>query len=183
MSTDALPVAAPDPVPPVRCGSRAGGCAVPPEEAEWLGALLADLRLRLRPAGRVEADLVESLAVLELKLARLDALELRALGGTADEGAARLPSLGTLVRYRTRLLKERSEIDLRLRQLADARRTDEAEPAAAAADLAGLDDLAAMIMAESRPRPPEGEGRGQASAPALNRHERRRREAELRRAA
>ncbi len=183
------------PEPPARYGFRAGGCAVRPEEVLWFGTLLTDLALRLQPVDRAEADLMEALAVLELKLARLDALELRALEGDGDAEAPPLPSMATLVRYRSQLLKERAEIDRRLARLVEARGTNEAEPAEPAE---GLDDpelkrlhaMASRVLADSWRQPAAGTAADPAgAAPSAerpghpNRHERRRREAELRRAA
>ena len=189
MADAASPPACP-PEAPLRYGFRAGGCAVRPEEALWFGTLLTDLTCRLQPVDRAEADLVEAMAVLELKLARLDALELRVLDGEGEEAAARLPSLTTLARYRSQLLKERSEIDRRLGQLARSRGTDEAEPGEAAPmdpeaarRLAELHGVASRALAKSWQQPMAGKAESPAAAPAPNRHERRRREAELRRAA
>lgn len=189
MTADAAPPSAGSPEAPLRYGFRAGGCAVRPDEARWFGMLLTDLALRLEPCDRLEADLMEALAVLELKLARLDALELRVLAGDDEDGAARLPSLTTLVRYRSQLLKERAEIDRRLDHFVEARGTNEAEADDAgptdpqeARRRAELRDAAGRILARSWQQPMAGGAEGPVP-PALNRHERRRHEAEQRRAA
>ncbi|HMR33510.1 MAG TPA: hypothetical protein PKA13_19165 [Geminicoccaceae bacterium] len=180
------------PETPVRYGFRAGGCAVRPEEALWFGTLLTDLTFRLQPVDRAEADLMEALAVLELKLARLDALELRVLEGDGDAEAAPLPSMATLVRYRSQLLKERAEIDRRLGRLVEARGTNEAEPDEGLDDpeLKQLHAMASRVLSDSWRQPaagtavdPSGAAPSAERSDRPNRHERRRREAELRRAA
>jgi hypothetical protein len=162
----------------IRHGRRAGGCIVQPDEADWFRSLLASLIARLKPADEVEASLVESLAVLELKLVRLDVLELRALAGDDGEQAGRLPSLGMLVRYRARLLKERWEIDHRLRLLAASRCTNEAE--AKAVPGSAVEAWAARRLALDAER--ERQATAGAAAP-LNRHERRRLAAGMRQVA
>jgi hypothetical protein len=178
MATDPLST----PATTVRYGFRAGGCAVLPEEADWFRLLLGSLLARLKPADEVEASLVEAMAVLELKLVRLDAMELRLLAGETGEGAVRLPSLHTLAGYRARLLKERWEIDHRLRLLAASRDTNEAEGADREARIGFLESWAAKVLATAGRQPDRPTEAGSAKAPA-NRHERRRQEAELRRAA
>jgi hypothetical protein len=169
----------------VRHGLRGSAIEVLPEESAWLASLQESLAARWRPADETEESLVQALAVLELKLARLDALELRALTGEAAEDGPKLPSLNTLVRYRSRLLKERWETDHRLRSAIRQRCTNEAEAKAAALaqgrDRQALDErwhaleerAKAQLEAEDAAQP----------APALNRQQRRRLEAHLRRAA
>jgi hypothetical protein len=163
----------------IRHGRRAGGCIVQPDESDWFQSLLASLLARLKPADEVEASLVESLAVLELKLVRLDVLELRTVAGDEGEQAGRLPPLGTLVRYRARLLKERWEIDHRLRLLAASRCTNEAEAKGAPAGSA-VEAWAARRLALDAER--QRQATAGATAP-LNRHERRRMAAGMRQVA
>ena len=178
--TDAAPVDAP------RYGFRASCCAVLPEEAQWFHALLRGLVARLKPLDEVEVSLVDAMAVLELKLLRLDALELQVLGGFSDEGTARPPSLGTLASYRSRLLKERWDIDHRLQLLVASRCTNEAEAKERQARMSFLESWAAKTVADARQRstsPGCAPPATPAAEPPANRQGRRRREAELRRAA
>ena len=131
--------------------------------------------------------------MLELKLVRLDAMELRLLAGETGEGAARPPSLHTLAGYRARLLKERWDMDHRLRLLAASRDTNEAEASDRQARIDFLESWAAKVLATAGRQPagpaaeagrPVGKSAGRASGrPPANRHERRRQEAGLRRAA
>ena len=153
MTTDPLSASAAIPVAPVRCGLRAGGCAVLPEEADWFRSLLGSLLARLKPADAAAANLVEAMAVLELKLVRLDAMELRLLAGETGEGAARPPSLHTLAGYRARLLKERWDMDHRLRLLAASRDTNEAEASDRQARIDFLESWAAKVLATAGRQP------------------------------
>jgi hypothetical protein len=181
MPTDSVPSPTADTVevptePTIRFGLRGGGCAVLADEAEWFGQLQASLMARLKPADEVEASAVEAIAVLELKLVRLDALELRVLAAGDGDDAPKLPSLNTLARYRSRLLKERWELDHRLRLLAASRCTNEAEPGASMRDpAAGRSPLEIWVerrQAEARAAKRPANAQAEATPP-LNRHQRR----------
>jgi hypothetical protein len=122
----------------LRHGLRGGGISVRAEESAWYAGLLATHQDLYKPANAAEASLVEQLCLVELKLHRLDLLELAALDGAAD-GAAEtrlgLPSLSTLARYRSRITKERWELEHRLSQLQQRRRAEGADAAGARAEL------------------------------------------------
>ena len=118
-----------------RHGRRAGGIAVRPEEQAWYAALLADHERLYAPVDAAEACLVEQLCLVELKLARLDRLELAALDAAADDPTRPPPGLAALVRYRARIAKERWELEHRLAQLAGRRQAQSADPATAGAAL------------------------------------------------
>jgi hypothetical protein len=112
----------------VRHGLRGATIEVLPEEQGLLVELMDSLSRRWRPADAVEHGLVQAMALVELKLARLDTVELQVLAASVEEpDGKRLPSLNTLVRYRSRLLKERWEAEYRLRTAIEQRRTNEAE--------------------------------------------------------
>jgi hypothetical protein len=168
----------------VRHGLRGAIIEVLPEEQGWLAELLASLAGRWQPADAVEQGLVQSLALLELKLVRLDTVELQALAAGPDADGPRLPSLSTLVRYRSRLLKERWEAEHRLRTAIAQRCTNEAEARtkalASSRDRMALDErchrqerAAEAILAAAAER----------QVPPLNREQRRRLAAVQRRAA
>ncbi len=118
----------------LRHGLRGGGIAVRAEECHWYAGLLATHLDLYAPTNAAEESLVEQLCLVELKLHRLDLLELAALDGAAEgepETSARLPSLATLARYRSRIVKERWELEHRLTQLRHRRQTQGADAAAA----------------------------------------------------
>ena len=141
-----------------RHGRRAGGLAVRPEEADWYAALLADHRRLYAPRDEAEASLVEQLCLVELKLARLDLLELAALDAAQSDAAQALPSLARLARYRTRIVKERWELEHRLTQLAARRHAGSGDAAATrqavqeAARTRALGSLALLGLAQPAPR-------------------------------
>ena len=112
---------------------RGGIIEVFAEERSFLDDMLASLTARWRPADIVEHDLVRTVALISLKLVRLDTIEMRVLAAPDAEAAgSRLPSMSTLLRYRARLTKERWEAEHRLRLAIAQRCTNEAEAGAAA---------------------------------------------------
>jgi hypothetical protein len=119
----------------LRHGLRGGGISVREEESGWYAELLATHRDLYAPANEAEGSVVEQLCVLELKLHRLDVLELAALepaaGDDGERKGPRPPSLATLARYRNRIVKERWELEHRLTQLQHRRK-------ALGADAAGV---------------------------------------------
>lgn len=111
----------------VRHGLRGGGFAVRAEESDWYAGLLATHLELYAPANAAEQSFVEALCMVELKLFRLDLLELRVLEPTGEEAegeekSPRLPTLATLARYRSRLVKDRWDLDHRLGQLVQRRK-------------------------------------------------------------
>ncbi|MFO1067740.1 MAG: hypothetical protein U1E14_04370 [Geminicoccaceae bacterium] len=153
-----------------RHGLRATTIQVGPEEAAALERLHASLARRWQPHDAAAEELVQTLAVLELKLARLDGLELRLThrldgGEPADAG---LPSMATLQRYRASLQRERDAVERRLLEPPELRCTNEAEP----------ERPAAAAPAATPPAGPPAKAHRH-----LNRHERRRLAAEARRTA
>ncbi len=124
----------------VRHGLRGAVIEVSPEERNFLVETAASLERRWTPADAAERNLVQALAVMELKLVRLDTIEMQVLGAAIEQpDGRRLPSLATLTRYRNRILKERWEAEHRLRTAQAQRCTNEAEGKALAA---ARDDLA-----------------------------------------
>jgi len=119
----------PSPASPakVRHALNGGAVEMTPDESAWLAEMLRGLEARWRPADAVERAIVQSLALLELKLLRLDVFELRALDAGPESEGPKLSPLVTLGRYRARLLKERWEAEYRLRAAIAERRTNEAE--------------------------------------------------------
>ena len=97
------------------------------EESAWFAGMVRGLEARWRPADAFERATVQSLALLELKLLRLDVFELRALDAGPESEGPKLSPLVTLGRYRARLLKERWESEYRLRAAIAERCTNEAE--------------------------------------------------------
>ena len=164
----------------VRHGLCGGSIEVFPEERDFLADMVASLQARWRPADIVERDLVQAIALVALKLVRLDAMEMQLLapaGGQADAG--RLPSLGTLLRYRARLTKERWEAEHRLRLAIAQRGTNEAEArsqAVAGGREAFVASEAVSLLNEARTAP-------ERSPLPLNREQRRRLAAVRRKAA
>ncbi len=123
-----------------RHGLRGTSIEVSLDEQDFLSEALDNLNRRWQPSDAVEHGLVQSLALIELKLVRLDAIEMQVLAvAIAEPDGKRLPSLNTLVRYRSRLLKERWEAEHRLRAAIAQRCTNEAEHNALAK---GSNDLA-----------------------------------------
>ena len=98
------------------------------------------------PVDATERATIEALVVCEIKLARLDQLEMRALDqALADEIAepvGKLPSLSTLDRYRGRIMRERRELEARLESLKNARSDLVGETAVRPEALRYLADLA-----------------------------------------
>jgi hypothetical protein len=112
----------------VRHGLRGTAIEVLPQEQDLLADTLSSLESRWQPADAIEHGLIQAIALLELKLVRLDTIELQVLAAAIEEpDGKRLPSLNTLVRYRSRLLKERWEAEHRLRTAIAQRCTNEAE--------------------------------------------------------
>lgn len=95
-----------------RHGLRAAGLALDPAETALAAELRAAWALRVLPADAIEAQAIEALVTVELKLMRLDRLELQALD--AEQGERPPPPLATLDRYRGRLLRERLAGERRL---------------------------------------------------------------------
>ena len=161
----------------VRHGLRGTTIEVSPEEQDFLADTAASLERRWKPADAVEHNLVQALALMELKLVRLDTVEMQVLAAAiAEPDGKRLRSLATLTRYRNRILKERWEAEHRLRTAVAQRGTDEAEAAALAKgrDDADRRDTGAFLLdalAQTRAGQP------------LNREQRRRLAAVQRRAA
>jgi hypothetical protein len=170
-----------------RHGLRGTVIEVRPEERSLLADTLASLASRWQPVDAIERGLLQTLALMELKLVRLDTIEMQVLAASIEEpDGKRLPSLNTLVRYRSRLLKERWEAEYRLRTAISQRCTNEAETRAKALQN-GRDQLA---LDERIHRQEEratarlaAEDAAATATPALNRQQRRRLEAHLRRAA
>ncbi|HMR34589.1 MAG TPA: hypothetical protein PKA09_26780, partial [Geminicoccus sp.] len=121
----------------VRHGLRGATIDVTPDEHDLLSRTTASLERRWKPVDATEHNLVQSLALMELKLVRLDTIEMQVLAAAIEEpDGKRLPSLNTLLRYRN--LKERWEAEYRLRTAIAQRCTNEAE---AAALTKGRDDI------------------------------------------
>ena len=116
---------------------------VSPEEQDFLADMVASLDARWQPADAAERALIRTIALVALKLIRLDGIELQVLGAAiAEPDGRRLPSLDNLAPYRERLLKERSEAAHRLRLAVAQRDRNEGEAgpdvaATAAAEPAG----------------------------------------------
>ena len=164
----------------VRHGLCGGSIEVFPEERSFLADMTASLEARWRPADVVEQDLVQTIALISLKLVRLDAIEMQVLAASIEEpDGKRLPSLNTLLRYRARLTKERWEAEHRLRTAIAQRCTNEAEARkqAVAEGRRGFVVSEAMSLLEESRTDPE------ASPLPLNREQRRRLAAVLRKAA
>ncbi len=107
-------------------GLRAERLSLTDEERGFARELRRDLTSRNLPGDAAERATVESMVIVEIKLARLDALEMRALdlAMLEDEDAPvskRMPSLSTLDRYRGRLMRERHELEARLQDLQASR--------------------------------------------------------------
>ena len=117
----------------VRHGLRGGSIEVSPEERDFLVEATVSLQRRWQPVDAVEHGLVQALALMELKLVRLDTVEMQVLAASIGEpDGKRLPALATLTRYRNRILKERWEAEHRLRTAIAQRCTNEAEARALA---------------------------------------------------
>ncbi|HMR34513.1 MAG TPA: hypothetical protein PKA13_25780 [Geminicoccaceae bacterium] len=165
----------------VRHGLRGGSIEVFPEERSFLADMTASLEARWRPADIVERDLVQTIALISLKLVRLDAIEMQVLATCIEEpDGKRLPSLSTLIRYRARLTKERWEAEHRLRLAITQRCTNEAETrkqAVADGRRGFVTDEAMSLLEESRAAGADPR------QPLLNREQRRRLAAVQRKAA
>ena len=161
----------------VRHGLRGTTIEVTPGEQDFLVDTAASLERRWQPVDAVEHNLVQALALMELKLVRLDTVEMQVLAAAiAEPDGKRLPSLATLTRYRNRILKERREAEYRLRTAVAQRGTNEAEAAALAKGrdhVEGRDTSAFLFDALAQTR----------AGQPLNREQRRRLAAVQRRAA
>ncbi len=114
---------------------------------------------RLRPQDQLELEVVESLVMLQIKLRRLDRLELEAMdqalmaGGMNEpdgaENQKKYPSLATLGRYRAGLNRERKVAEERLAQLILQR--PETESGGKSCQPRSIADLDRKAEAESRP--------------------------------
>ena len=123
----------------VRHGLRGTAIEVTTDEHDFLSQTTDSLERRWKPADATEHNLVQALALMELKLVRLDTIEMQVLAVAIEEpDGRRLPSLATLTRYRNRILKERWEAEHRLRTAIAQRCTNEAEAKALAK---GRDDI------------------------------------------
>lgn len=168
-----------------RHGLRGGPLRLSDEETKHSARLRGWLARRLLVA---EADLppqAEAWVLAELKLARLDLLEMAARGGGIDDDVlSALPSVVTLGRYRARIIRER---DLMMRQIEEIARTSpQPKPKEAAAAstaehdalIAGYRERRAALASEMRTnepdRVPAATPLPAPSPPLLNRHERRR---------
>ena len=164
----------------VRHGLRGATIEVTPEEQHFLAEAVASMERRWQPGDAVEQGIVESLALMELKLVRLDTIEMQVLAAAIEEAdGKRLPSLSTLVRYRNRILKERWEAEHRLRLAIAQRGTNEAEArsqAVAGGREAFVASEAVSLLNEARTAP-------ERSPLPLNREQRRRLAAVRRKAA
>lgn len=110
----------------VRHGLRADRLQLSDEERGFAKELRRDLVARILPVDGAERAVIEGLVIVEIKLGRLDGLEMRALDlAMMDEEEAsvskRMPSLSTLDRYRGRLMRERRELEQRLERLQASR--------------------------------------------------------------
>jgi hypothetical protein len=139
----------------VRHGLRGTVIEVFPEEQDLLADTLASLERRWQPADAIEHGPIQAIALLELKLVRLHTIELRVLAASIEDDGKRLPSLNTLVRYRSRLLKERWEAEHRLRTAIAQRCTNEAEARQKALARAGSTwrSTSAVTPRSNGPRP------------------------------
>jgi len=151
-----------------------------PEEEQLLELLCADYIRLYAPTGPAMQEAVTELARIALRRRRLDQLELLAMTAHLDEAAAepagpdgapaplplsrRLPSLGTLIRYRARLALEQRRVEGEIEALRALEEMDEPLPA---------NDRDMYEPERPRPQPPKS------SYPTTspNRHERRRLEA------
>ena len=106
-------------------GLRAERLSLTEEECTFAAELRHSLAARVIPTDEAERASLEALVIVEIKLARLDGLEMRALDlamiDDLDEQPRRMPSLSTLDRYRGRLLRERRELEDRLEALKASR--------------------------------------------------------------
>jgi hypothetical protein len=165
----------------VRQGLRGTVVEVFPDEQSLLADTLASLGSRWQPADAIEHNLVQAIALLELKLVRLDIIELLVLAASIEDDGKRLPSLNTLVRYRSRLLKERWEAEHRLRTAIAQRCTNEAEARqkalATSREYLALDEHCHAYEQKAQAILAKAEGHG------LNREQRRRLAAVQRKAA
>ncbi len=160
----------------VRYELRGGAVAIFAEERSFLDDMLSSLEARWRPVDIVEYDLVRTVALISLKLVRLDTIEMRVLAAPDAEAAgSRLPSMSTLLRYRARLTKERWEAEHRLRLAIAQRCTNEAETGAAAGGR--------RVTADGLLHPPAETAMVEEEKLQLNRKQRRRLAAARRKAA
>ncbi len=159
---------------------RGGAIEVSVDEQDFLGSTLQGLEGRWQPQDAVEHGLIQTMALIDLKLLRLDTIELRQLDAEiAEPDARRLPALDTLARYRTRLLKERWQAEYRLRAAIAQRGTNEAEPTAPARNR----QIATAAATGTQPGTGRADGDGDGDGRSLNRGQRRRLAALKRKAA
>jgi hypothetical protein len=106
-----------------RHGLRAGPFhLLPGEDPAALQALFQDLSARYRPVDEVERHWVEELAFAYWRQRRADNLEAVILDGDSDEGLLpKLPSLGTLLRYRARIERDLRQAETQLELLRQTR--------------------------------------------------------------
>ena len=106
-------------------GLRAEHFELRDDERSFATELRHGLAARVMPVDTAERAAVEALVVVEIKLRRLDRLEMRALDlallDNGEDMPKRMPSLSTLDRYRGRLMRERRDIESRLEALKSAR--------------------------------------------------------------
>ena len=99
-------------------GMRAETIELTDAEELFAQQLRNELSRQFRSTTVAERSRLEALILCEIKLARLDGLELRVLQNALSENdedlPKRLPSLATLDRYRGRLMRERREIEAQL---------------------------------------------------------------------
>ena len=106
-------------------GLRAERLELTDDEQNFADELRHSLAGRVLPGDAAERAALEALVICEIKLARLDLLEMRALDEALLEGEvvekSRLPSLATLDRYRGRIMRERRELESRLEAFKNSR--------------------------------------------------------------
>lgn len=98
----------------IRHGLRGGAFELLLHERPHAAALRLDLMVRWLPISAVDEDEVEALLTVRLRMARLDALELKVLAAAIEGDAMGLPSLATLTRYRRALERQREAIEASL---------------------------------------------------------------------
>ena len=134
-------------------GLRAERLQLTEEERQWAEDLRQSLAGRTLPSDAAERATLEALIICEIKLARLDELEMRvldeALLEVEDGEKKRLPSLSTLDRYRGRIMRERRELETRLETFKQTRSQfteKEGLPAEAIRYLADLAERKMLMM-------------------------------------
>ncbi len=130
---------------------------------------------RFRPQDHFEIAVIENLVILQIKLRRLDRLELEAMdralmAGDMNEPEAqkKYPSLATLGRYRSSLHRERATAEARLELFVAQRPDVEASPEAAPGGLASQSDAANDDRDMNEPTWPSLPDRGQGFRDAVH---------------